>query len=241
MKSQLTVGLPLATLTIAFLAFSSCQSGIRGSGNVTTEIRDIKETFTKIKVESGLDVVVEQSSGSEVTVRADDNIQKHISTTVSAGTLFISSDIGNFRGVKMKQITIKLPVIEQLTAESGAELNSKNTIRSENLVLESNSGAEIHVSVNTRKLTCETSSGSETDVSGTTVQLECASSAGSSLEALSLTATDVIASASSGSSCKVHPVNDLRASASSGGSIIYKGVPKNVKKEENSGGSVRQR
>ena len=85
---------------ILTLAMVSCQfNGIKGSGNVTTENRNISG-FNSIKVENGMDVVLEQSTETSVTVIADDNVQKHIITTVNGSVLKITSDVHSFFNVK---------------------------------------------------------------------------------------------------------------------------------------------
>ena len=78
----------------AFMLLVSCQfNGIKGSGNVTTENRPVSEDFKSIKVDKGLDVVLEQSNTKSITVIADDNVHKHIKTSIENGVLIITSDV----------------------------------------------------------------------------------------------------------------------------------------------------
>ena len=71
------------TAAILALLFSSCQykidlgDGIDGNGNVQTETRTITETFTKVDVSRGIDVVLEQADAVKIEVEADENLLKH--------------------------------------------------------------------------------------------------------------------------------------------------------------------
>ncbi len=226
-------------LTVVASLLISCQyNGITGSGNVTTEKRNIAENFTSIKTEKGLDIVLEQSQETEVTVIADDNLQKHITTKVLNGALVISSEYNSYRNVRMKKVVVKMPKVDQIKISSGAHFESRNTIRSQNLSLESSSGATLNINVDAEKTTCESSSGGNITIKGKTINLEAASSSGSSLNAEKLTANNIMASASSGSNNNVYPLESLNANASSGGSINYHHVPKNLNKKSSSGGNV---
>lgn len=224
--------------TIALVLVSCEFNGITGSGNVTTEKRNIEGNFTSIKAGKGLDIVLEQSQETEVTVVADDNLQKHITTEVLNGVLVISSKYNSYRNVKMKKVIVKMSVIEKIEISSGAHFEARNTIRSQDLSIESSSGATINLNIEAKKTTCETSSGSNITIKGKCINLETAASSGSSIDAEKLMANNIIASASSGSNNNVYPLLSLRADASSGGSINYHHIPKNLNKKSSSGGSV---
>lgn len=64
--------------------------GIQGSGNTVTDIRAV-DAFSKIKLLSSADVVVEISDEQSVEVEVDDNLVDIITTEVSGETLSISS------------------------------------------------------------------------------------------------------------------------------------------------------
>jgi hypothetical protein len=229
------------TILLVFLSvFSiSCQfKGIEGSGNVTTENRSINSSFKSIEVEKALEVVVEQSDITSLTVIADDNLQKHIITKVTNGILHISSDINNYHNVKSKKVIVKMPIIEGIQVSSAAYLQSRNTLKSNTISINSSSGAKVEVSVEADKAYCESSSGSQIIVKGKAISLETSSSSGSSIDAKELLSNDILADASSGSSINVYPIRSLKAEASSGANIIYFNTPKNLDKKTSSGGNI---
>jgi hypothetical protein len=221
------------------LVVASCQfNGITGSGNVTTEKRNIPGDFTAIEAGKGLDIVLEQSPDTEVTVVADDNLQKHITTKVSNGVLIISSEYNSYRNVRMKKVIVKMPKIDKIKITSGAHFDARNTIRSESLAIESSSDATLNISIAAEKTTCESSSGSTLSIRGKSITFEAAASSGGNLDAEKLVCDTVIASASSGSHSDFFPLASLKAEASSGGSISYHNIPQNLNKKSSSGGSI---
>ncbi|KFC57782.1 hypothetical protein FEM08_34400 [Flavobacterium gilvum] len=215
-------------------------NSITGSGHVTTEKREVSGDFKSVTVSNALDLVIEQSDKTEIIVEADDNLQKEITTKNENGTLVISCSKGNFNNITSKKITVKMPVIEGLEASSAATINSGTTLKGIILSLVSSSGASIHASVEYEIIQLNGSSASNQDIKGKSLQIEAKTSSASVIDATDLLANLVVASSSSGGSITVQPIVKLKAEASSGGSISYKGSPKSVQKEESSGGSIHQ-
>lgn len=236
--TKLVIGIFMALL------FSACNMNFsigseKGSGNITTENRDIKEDFKKIDVSHGIAVVVEQSDDKSVTVETDDNLQQFIVTRVENGVLMVEASEG-YSTDHTPKVTVKMPIISGLSTSSGSNISSTNTLISQNLVVDASSGSEIEISVEADILTLETTSGSTMEVSGKALKLETSASSGSVIDAEKLQANEVTSQGSSGSATDVSPIVSLSGKASSGASIGYHKVPKTVTKEESSGGSVSE-
>jgi hypothetical protein len=233
----------LIAATLAAISLTSCNhsidfgNSITGSGNVITEKRNVT-TFDKVTVSQGLECEVIFSDNLEVTIEADDNLIKGIHTTVQNGTLDISSEYDNYINVASKKIIVRMPKIVSLESTSGSTLKSGNTLNSDDITLKSSSGSTLEVNVEADKVTLETSSGSDQKVTGKALKAFTASSSGSHLDANGLLANEVFAQSSSGSSTLVNAAVLLDGKASSGSSISYINSPKEVRKEESSGGSV---
>lgn len=224
------------------LFFSSCQfttgRSITGSGNITTETRNVGE-FKGISVSNALEVEVEQADSFGVTVEADDNLQQYIVTKVENGILVIQTEINSFNNVEAKRIKVRMPVISSLEASSASSIKSITILKSENLSVEASSAAEIDIDVEADQLTCSSSSASSVNVKGKALKVRTDSSSGSEIEAYELLANDVTAEASSGATISVHPILTLNADASSGGSILYNSTPRdNLTQKADSGGNV---
>ena len=84
----------IVAATIALL-LNSCNiktdfgNGEKGNGKITTEVRNIKESFVSIDVSTGIEVILEQSADKFVSVEAESNLQKLIDTKVANGVLII--------------------------------------------------------------------------------------------------------------------------------------------------------
>ncbi|MFN3754132.1 head GIN domain-containing protein [Flavobacterium sp.] len=231
------------TAALVALSITSCDHNINfgksvtGSGNVITEKRNLSN-FDKVTVSRGLDCEVIFSDQLEVIVEADDNLVNGIKTTVENGTLEISSEYSNYNNVKSKKVIVRMPKIVSLESSSGSTLKSGNVLNSDDITFKSSSGSSLEVEVEADKVTLETSSGSEQKVVGKALKVFTASSSGSHIDANGLLANEVKAQSSSGSSTTVYAALLLDAKASSGSSITYLNSPKEVRKEESSGGSV---
>lgn len=232
-------------ITLMALLFGSCNglgsiNSITGSGHVTTEKRTVTDDFKNIEISNALDLVIEQSDKTEIIVEADDNLQKEITTKVENGVLVISCKFGNYINITSKKITVKMPVIEGIEASSASTVSANTTLKGNNLTLDSSSAANVNLSTEYESIQIITSSASNQTITGKSLHVDASASSGSVINTTDLLANEVVASASSGASVIVHPIVNLKAEASSGGSITYKGTPKSIQKEENSGGSVHQ-
>ena len=228
-------------VAIVALLFASCNGnfniGVKGNGKVKSETRKITEKFTKIEANDGLNVTIEQSNTTQIVVEADENLLKLIETKVENGVLVMSTkkQIGNYEKLT---ISVKMPIIESLTSESGSSLKTINTIKGTKIQLESSSGSNLNATISYDVVEATSSSGSQLNIEGIALKLETSSDSGSDLNAEKLTANEVVSNADSGSETKVNPKVSLKADANSGGSILYKNEPKSINKTEDSGGSI---
>lgn len=238
MKTTLKLIVLLLTLSL-----TSCNGnlnlidGIDGSGNVVTEKRNIETPFTKIQASTGVEVILEQGSPSEVEVEVDDNLMKYIVTRVENGTLIVKID-GNINTMESAIVRVKTKTIEGLESSSGASIKTINKLSGTSVGLKTSSGSTIQADLEYEKVSCESTSGSEIKVSGKALALDTKSSSGSEINAKELASNEITAQSTSGSSTTVNPIVLLNAKASSGSSIDYVKEPKKVVKEETSGGSV---
>ncbi|NER15719.1 head GIN domain-containing protein [Spongiivirga citrea] len=227
---------------ILSLLVSSCAfdinlgEGERGNGNVISEDRNASESFTRISAQEGLDVYVTQGETASIQVEADENIMELIRTDIDNGRLRIHADKNIGRATKKVYVT--LPVIEALEASSGADLITKNIIKTETIRLKSSSGADLIVKVSANEVDADSSSGADIRLSGEAKKLIAEASSGSDIKASDFNVEDCNASASSGSDILVSVSGKLIADASSGGDIRYRGEPKSISKNKSASGSV---
>lgn len=213
--------------------------GVDGNGNVISTDRNISDEFSTIKVSQGLDLFITQSNDVELSVEADENLQDLIMTQVENDVLRIYST-ENIRRASSKKILLNIEDISAIKATSGSDVYSTNTIETDNLELNSTSGAEIELSVKTETLNCHSTSGSDIKLSGTTKLLIAEATSGSDIKAANLEAETSKVKATSGADISVNTSKELTARATSGGDIRYSGNPEKVNKSDSSSGNVRK-
>ncbi|UPZ15931.1 head GIN domain-containing protein [Flavobacterium humidisoli] len=230
-------------ITITALLFASCNfnmNAIEGSGNVTTEKRTVQGEFKNISVSNAIDLVIVQSATTEITVEADDNLQKEIVTKVENGTLIIECKYSSFRNITSKTVTVKMPAIHKIEASSASTVEANGLIQGEDITLETSSAASMDVKIESDRIAIDAGSGSSVVIEGKALSLTTSVSSGGSIDAEKLMANDIQADASSGGTVSVKPILSLKADASSGGNINYSGTPKTIEKSATSGGSVNK-
>lgn len=212
--------------------------GIDGNKNVITADRNISNDFTSIKVSEGLDLYITQSNEVSLSVEADENLHDIILTEVDNGVLRIHTS-ENIRRAASRKIMLNITNISAIKATSGSEVNSTNTINTDELELNTTSGAHINLDVEAKTVNCKSTSGAELRLSGTADLLIAEATSGSDIKASNLVAKTSQVKATSGADISVNTSNELTARATSGGDVRYSGNPKNVNKSDSSSGRVR--
>lgn len=213
--------------------------GVDGNRNVVTEDRTISSNFKSIKVSQGLDLYITQSNEVSLSVEADENLHDLIMTEVENGVLKVYTS-ENIRRAASKKITLNITDISAIKATSGSDVYSTNTIETDDLELNTTSGADMELNVKTQTLNCHSTSGSDIKVSGTTNILIAEATSGSDIKASNLEAKTSKVKATSGADISVNTSKELTARATSGGDVRYSGNPEKVNKSDSSSGSVRQ-
>jgi hypothetical protein len=213
--------------------------GVKGNGNVITTERTINGSFTEIEISRGLDVHLTQSDSESITVQADENLHDIIITEVKNNVLKIYAD-DNISYAASKKVSLNFKNVSQITATSGSDVYSTNTIVADKLKLTTTSGSDMELEINTETLDCKSTSGSDLKLKGKTNALFVKATSGSDVKAGDLQANICNASATSGADITVNTNDKLHATASSGGDIKYYGNPKKVDKNDGASGSIRK-
>lgn len=199
----------------SFLNFSF-KSGIKGSGNIVTENRELRD-FKSIDVSSVFDVEIAAQKDYSVQIQADDNLLQYIKTEVNDWVLDISLEKRvNTRG-RIK-IRIGAPDIEKIEASGAAKISL--------------------VDLNNSELTLDSSGASRIVVKGKTARLNVDVSGASKIEAEELVADNALVDSSGASKVKVNVLGELTADASGASSVAYVGTPANVIKKTSGAGKV---
>jgi hypothetical protein len=237
--SKLTTALIMSLLLVSCQFNGNFGFGVRGNGNVETVERSISEDFTEIKVSRGLDVYLTQSNQVSLEVEADENLHDIIITEVKNGVLNITTD-ENISFSKSKTVMVSFKDISKITATSGSDVYSTNTIVADNLELTTTSGSDMELDIEAQSVECRATSGSDLRISGSTNKLIADATSGSDIKAGNLIAKVSEANATSGADITLNTSDELYAKASSGGDIKYYGNPEKITKKDGISGSIRK-
>jgi hypothetical protein len=173
-----------------------------------------------------------------VQVTADDNIMEDVLVSVENGELKIKMRSGvNYNNIYPKLI-INTPSLEKISTSASAKVQVKNTLKSSGKIqFETSSAGTIIADVDAPSIYADASSGSTIELSGRTRNYNVQVSSGSSIKGAELLSENTDVQVSSGASAKVHASVTLKAAASSGGNVDYKGGG-SVSSKESSGGSI---
>lgn len=196
--------------------FSIDFGGVKGSGNVVSEKRNIAG-FKAIEVGGIFEVEVVAQKDFSVEVEADDNLMQFVKTEVRNGTLEISTD----KKVSTKNLRVRIsaPDIDNLDVSGVAKVSVAN-LKNDSLKVETSGASKVKVDGETRNL--------DADLSGA-----------SRIDAESLRAENVNVDGSGASNANVNVSGDLKADLSGASKVTYVGNPRNLEKSTSGASSVK--
>ena len=192
--------------------------GVRGSGNLITEERDVSG-FDEIVILGSGDVTVSVTGTESLLIEAEDNIMPLLTTEVKNGRLELGSkkSYSTSKGVKY---TITAATLD------GLEINGSGDVYATGIDVES-----FEVEIN---------GSGDVNAEGTSAQLDVGISGSGRYDGEGLVAAFGVVSVSGSGTAVVNVTDDLVASVSGSGSIDYIGDP--VLDADTSGsGNISQR
>lgn len=211
-----------------FLSFGKIQSpgifkvswgsGVRGSGNVVTENRNITG-FRKVEVGGVFTVEVVAGKEFSVQVEADDNLVPLIKTEVEDGVLEISAE-KRIRSSSKLIVRVTAPEIEHVDVGGAAKASVSG--------------------IKNNDFSAHTSGASKLSVSGETANAKIEVSGASKIDAAGLKTGNAEIDASGASKVTIDVSGDLKADASGASKINYTGTPRNIEKHTSGASKVSQ-
>lgn len=216
------------------------------SSYLNGENRNVGE-FSGIQVSTGVNLVFKQENTTSVKVIADADKLQYIITKVEGGILKVYVDNKGQKNLKFKNLSVNVssPRMDNIKASSGALFTAISPVRENNMSIDASSGAmvkgmfdvsnnarveassgtSIKVEVNAKNVMVKGSSGSDTNIEGRAVSAAFDISSGALCKGENFSADHVEAESTSGGSLSVNASRTLKAKASSGGMIRYRGNP----------------
>jgi hypothetical protein len=197
-------------------------------------------SFSGIKVAEGIDVYLKKGDKESVRVEVTGTKIENIVTEVSGSYLKVHMASGNIRGRVDAKVYVTYVKIDKLSASSAGYIFTDEVIKSDDLEVQTSSAGNIEIKVDAGNLEVSASSAGQVEISGKAKSLTIDASSAGQIDAYDLQSDRVEAEASSAGSIKLNVVSSLNASASSGGSIRYRGNPGKSITNASSGGSVKK-
>jgi hypothetical protein len=225
MKNLLLVTLLTAVITVGYAQ----ESETRAVGS-----------FSGVKVSEGIDVYLKKGDKESVRVEVTGTKIENVITEISGSYLRVHMKDGNYRGKTDAKVYVTYVKVDKLSASSAGSIFSESILEADDMEINVSSAGSIEVTIQANSVDASASSAGEVELQGKTGSLDISASSAGQIDAYDLKAKKVNADASSAGSLKITVDDELRARASSGGSIRFHGNPDKSFTDSSSGGSVKK-
>ena len=206
-----------------------------------TETRSLNN-FHGVSTSASIDAVVKKGSKNEVVITASGVELDRVSTEIENGVLRLGfKKKSNWTWMKKTKVKAEVTYtgeLDYLSASSSGDLICESVVSGDELTVKASSSGDVSVEVDVDNLSASASSSGDIEISGSANEAKLmASSSGDVLgDDLEVNHADV--SASSSGDVELTVRESIKARASSGGDITYRGNPKTKDIKRSSGGDV---
>lgn len=189
--------------------------------------RDIPvEPFDGISVIGNIDVTLEAGKPGTISLYAEGIPEDDISIQVSRGTLRLKVTNSWLYENEIIRVYVPFQTIRLLRADAGATVECKDILQTESLEVNIGSGAIVALDVEVESLKASANEGGQLTLMGKATSQDAAAGTGGEYMAFDLDCQRTYVRAGTGGQAEVVATELLEASANLGGTIIYKGNPK---------------
>ncbi len=218
-------------LALAFVSVSTAYS---------QDTRSV-EPFDKLVVSGKLDVVLERGTQERVIIESTDVPEDKINLTRRGNTLRIGLVDGWFTDrYERVRVRVQYTDLYMVRAAAGAHLRSNESITSDRLEVKATSGAEVTLDIATQTLEAGAAEGAILELTGTAETQFATANTGGEYDASDLQVTRTEVRANTGGKALVLALDELDATANTGGMIYYGGEPNHKYTKTNLAGEIRQ-
>ncbi len=225
MKNSILKSIQLCLLA-ALVFLSACHSRtIKGSGNVSSETRQVSG-FTSLDVSSALKVVYTEGPEFSLKVVADDNLIPYITTEIHGTELRIGiQERKNFKKVTKAEIHVTAPVVTGVTASGASVFEAVNTLHAGDFSLRLSGASSAFFTAEMTSLKGDLSGASTASIKGTSSSVNWEASGASIYHAAEWSTDQASVNFSGASSASVQVKNSIVATLSGASILNYYGNP----------------
>lgn len=202
------------------------------------------DSYSAVNVSEGIEVeMIEGPNKAEINMLKGDIADLEIDIKGSTLVIGFKKNKGNFWNNRDAEITLYYNQdITEVSVSSGASVYNSSPFNNDDFEADASSGGSLNLMVNSDDIDVDVSSGASIQIGGESNSLTVDVSSGATFKGKKLASKSVKVDASSGAGATVWAEESIKASASSGGSVRYKGDPqdKELDTAKYSGGSIRK-
>lgn len=228
-----------ALLLAVTLSTAACDLvGVRGSGDVISESREVSG-FTRIVLEGSGRVSIEVTGDESLTIEAEDNLMPLLTSEVEDGVLVLRSNeaISPTRDIVYM---ITAATLEGVTIQGSGEVGAPDVDAPAFEAIVSGSGELFLPDLTTEELVVRISGSGDAEVSGSASHLELDLSGSGSYLGEELVAMTANVDNSGSGEATVNVSDNLKATLSGSGEIIYFGEPTSVDSAVSGSGEIEE-
>jgi hypothetical protein len=232
----LSLSLLLSVLVLS--SFHQWNERVKGNGQLKEESRSA-DSFKEIRTSGSYKVIIQQGSGHDIKIEAEENLLPYIVTEVRGNELKIYTKKGySINPTKTITVNVTLEQLSALSSSGSGGFYSKGVLKSDGLELSCSGSGGADLDVSTRKIEVSLSGSSNIKLRGTATEAEYRISGSADISAFDLVGDDIDISISGSGNANVTANKKLEVKVSGSGSVKYRGTPESVDQRVSGSGRV---
>ncbi len=227
-------------LMISFSAVAQKQLVV----DADAEVREIKESFTSIKVSNGIHLYLSKADVEAIAISAIENsYKKAVKTEIENGELHIFYDGAKSWTGRTQKINVYVAYknLEQITASSASNVLLAGIMQLPMLIIKLTGASDFKGQINIETLNVKCSGASDIKLSGTVKNMNIDCSGASDINAFDLLVENCTVKASGASDVNITATKEIVANASGASNIFYKGNASLNEKSSNGASTIARK
>jgi hypothetical protein len=197
-------------------------------------------SFDEIKVFNGLNVTLKNATYSSIEItgkKAEEVVVKNVNGRLKLSMRFPET----FNSDEAKVTIFYSEDLSVIDVNEGSYITSDNTLKQQHVELKAQEGAYIDLDIDVKFLEAKSITGASIVISGNAENQNVEATTGGTYKGYDLKTNYTTITASSGSFARVSASELLDAKVRLGGTVYYKGNPKDVKTKKIIGGTIKSK
>lgn len=213
---------------------------VKGNGNVVTEERSTSD-YDQVRVAGFFDVILVAGNEGKISVKAEENLMKHIITEVNGTSLKIYTEKGynlNPSWNKGVHITVPFTDLDEVTLSGSGDINTKNVIKADYFSTSVSGSGDVNLMIDATRLKGKVTGSGDLRLKGSSNSAEYAVTGSGDIFAFEVNAEDVEAKVTGSGDIRANCNGFLTARVTGSGDIKYTGNPKKEDSKVSGSGDI---